>query len=206
MSGKGLGNDSLEAIKDWLNSRILSVYPVGSIYMSTANVSPATFIGGEWEALDDGRVLIGAGSAHPAGETGGEEEHTLSEGEMPSHSHNGSLSGSTKSAGSHSHSRGSMDITGKLPTEIQTTRNSTSSASGAFSSSALGKWGHNGTYSYSYDISFKASNNWTGTTSSAGSHSHSLEGVSVTTSSAGGSGAHNNMPPYLSVYMWKRIA
>ena len=136
MSGKGLGNDSLEAIKDWLNSRILSVYPVGSIYMSTANVSPATFIGGDWEALDDGRVLIGAGSAHPAGETGGEEEHTLSESEIPSHSHNGSLSGSTKSGGSHSHSRGSMDITGKLPTEIQTTKNSTSSASGAFSSSA----------------------------------------------------------------------
>lgn len=174
--------------------------------MSVNATSPATLFGGTWEALDEGRVLIGAGSSHPAGEEGGEETHKLTSSEMPSHGHDGSLSGSTKSGGSHSHSRGSMDITGKLPTEIQTTKNSTSSASGAFSSSALGKWGHNGTYSYSYDISFKASNNWTGTTSSAGSHSHSLEGVSVTTSSAGGSSAHNNMQPYLSVYMWKRIA
>ena len=184
----------------------INAYPIGSIYMSVNATSPATLFGGTWEALDEGRVLIGAGSSHPAGEEGGEETHKLTSSEMPSHGHDGSLSGSTKSGGSHSHSRGSMDITGKLPTEIQTTKNSTSSASGAFSSSALGKWGHNGTYSYSYDISFKASNNWTGTTSSAGSHSHSLEGVSVTTSSAGGSSAHNNMQPYLSVYMWKRIA
>lgn len=26
------------------------------------------------------------------------------------------------------------------------------------------------------------------------------------TSSVGGNGAHNNMPPYISVYMWKRVA
>ena len=27
-----------------------------------------------------------------------------------------------------------------------------------------------------------------------------------TTSSSGGNQAHNNMPPYLSVYMWKRVS
>lgn len=40
-----------------------------------------------------------------------------------------------------------------------------------------------------------------GYTNSAGSHTHS-----VTISSTGAGKAHNNMPPYLAVYMWKRVA
>ena len=31
-------------------------------------------------------------------------------------------------------------------------------------------------------------------------------GTSVTTSTSGGNTAHNNMPPYLAVYVWKRTA
>ena len=69
-----------------------NVYPVGSIYMSANATNPASLFGGTWAALDDGRVLIGAGAAYPAGSTGGEATHTLTTNEMPSHTHSGSTS------------------------------------------------------------------------------------------------------------------
>lgn len=46
------------------------LYPVGTIYQSTSSTDPGTFIGGTWQSLG-GRVLVGAGTAYPAGTTGG---------------------------------------------------------------------------------------------------------------------------------------
>jgi hypothetical protein len=71
------------------------IYPVGSIYMSTVNVDPATLFGGTWERLED-RFLLGAGSTYTAGDTGGSAtmahthstgNHTLTVSEIPSHTH-----------------------------------------------------------------------------------------------------------------------
>ena len=39
-----------------------SMYPIGSIYMSTASTNPSQLFGGTWEAFGQGRSLIGAGS------------------------------------------------------------------------------------------------------------------------------------------------
>jgi hypothetical protein len=46
------------------------VYPVGSIYMSVNNISPASFFGGVWEKIED-RFLLASGSSYLLGETGG---------------------------------------------------------------------------------------------------------------------------------------
>lgn len=60
------------------------VYPVGAYYSSSDPTSPAELFGGTWEKIH-GRFLFAADDAHPAGSTGGEEAHTLTVGEMPSH-------------------------------------------------------------------------------------------------------------------------
>ena len=95
-------------VSDLLNR----VYPVGSIYMSAVNVSPASFLGGTWQAIEQGRMLMAAGSSWQAGTTGGAAYHALTVQEMPSHDHSavetaagGHTHGaSTGSAGAHAHS------------------------------------------------------------------------------------------------------
>lgn len=117
------------------------IYPVGSIYMSVNNTTPATFFGGTWEQIQD-RFLLSAGDTYKNGETGGEATHTLTIAEMPPHNH-----------GCRTYSGSNIDKT---------------------------QW------------SIKSIEN-------------SFEGR-VFTDNAGGGQPHNNMPPYLVVYVWKRTA
>ena len=68
------------------------IYPIGSIYTNaTDSTNPATLFGfGTWEAFGAGRVLVGkasSGTFATAGATMGEETHTLTVAEMPSHNH-----------------------------------------------------------------------------------------------------------------------
>ena len=95
-----------------VNDLLNRVYPVGSIYMSAVNVSPASFLGGTWQAIEQGRMLMAAGSSWQAGTTGGAVYHTLTVQEMPAHDHSATETAagehthgaSTGSAGAHSHS------------------------------------------------------------------------------------------------------
>ena len=70
--------------------------PVGNIYQSTNATSPAERFGGTWEAMPAGRVLLAQGQSdwgtnYAAGSTGGEATHQLTVGEIPSHSHTGTV-------------------------------------------------------------------------------------------------------------------
>ena len=75
----------------------LDAHPVGSIYESTIAESPASLFGGTWEEMEAGLVLVSQGTAKSgtvftAGDTGGEEKHTLTTGELPAHTHAGTTS------------------------------------------------------------------------------------------------------------------
>lgn len=120
-----------------------NVYPVGSIYMSVNSTNPKNLFGGTWEQIQ-GRFLFGMNSSYPAGSTGGEITHKLTQGEMPKHNH------------------------------IIYAPN----AGGPDEGAALGF------------PEVGSSNTWWA--------------VACMTEQTGDNEAHNNMPPYLSVYIWKR--
>lgn len=58
------------------------IYSVGSIYISMSSISPIDIIGGTWAKIED-KFLYGTDNIS----TGGENTHTLTISEMPSHSH-----------------------------------------------------------------------------------------------------------------------
>lgn len=83
---------------DTLDTFLSTLYPVGSLYFNASNgTNPATLLGfGTWTAFGQGRVLLGVGTGtdsraesktFAAGATGGEYNHVLTTGEMPSHNH-----------------------------------------------------------------------------------------------------------------------
>lgn len=97
----------------WLTAQ--GAYPVGSIYLSVTDANPAALFGGTWERISQGRFLIGAGANvanttnywgeyhagkenFPAGEMGGEVEHTLTVDEIPAHTHSERLEWSNTKA------------------------------------------------------------------------------------------------------------
>lgn len=161
------------------NSLIDKIYPVGSIYMSVNNVSPEVFIGGSWEQIKD-KFLLSSGDIYEAGSEGGEATHKLTKNEIPLHNH--SIHLKTSQNGSHTHIETGAEIT------INSTQN-------AYSSKIQLN---------TMNTKSISDNKSTGIpTVEEGSHTHDIVGETDTT---GDSSEHNNMPPYLTVYMWKRTA
>jgi len=68
------------------------VYPVGSYYWSSNNISPEELFGGKWVQIK-GRFLFSADDKYNVGTEGGEESHVLTIGEMPQHSHQEKIDG-----------------------------------------------------------------------------------------------------------------
>ena len=72
----------------WETSMLIDlIYPIGSIYMTVADTNPFELLNiGTWEKIED-KFLLASSKNHINGETGGEENHVLTIGEMPKHSH-----------------------------------------------------------------------------------------------------------------------
>ena len=110
------GNLIVKSIQaETLNTDYLSildkVYPVGSIYISVNATNPSTIFGGTWTKFGQGRTLVGLDTNqtefNTLNKTGGSKTVTLTESQMPSHSH----TGTTSNNGSHTHqTKGYYDL------------------------------------------------------------------------------------------------
>lgn len=185
---------SKELFFELMKSTLLDFcYPIGHLWVSQNSTDPANIVGGTWEAVPEGTTIVAAGKKYKAGATGGEATHTILESEMPEHSHKVTI----KAAGNHSHTRGTMEISGTFPNGNE--RNNFTPTGAFYKTSETATTAWNGT-SRPNVIGFQASRNWTGATSVNGEHNHEL-----TLAKTGGNQAMNNMPPYKVWYMWQRI-
>lgn len=173
---------------DYLNKNSSSggnkFYP-GYIYISTDPTSPANLYGGTWEVYGSGRTLVGVDTSqtefNTVGKTGGDKTVTLTEAQMPSHYH----SGNTNTTGGHSHD---VALDGNDDYRVFYRLNWGANQTGCIITPVS-------TGGQSTAKAFQSRTLW------SGDHAHSFD-----TNSKGSGQAHNNLPPYITVYMWRKIS
>ncbi len=91
----------VKVVREMIDQTVLErIYPVGTIITRYDATDPSEVIGGEWERFAEGRMVLGVGgSFSQAGATGGNQSVTLTERQLPSHSH----TGTTNAGGEHTH-------------------------------------------------------------------------------------------------------
>jgi hypothetical protein len=180
----------------WTN--ILNViYPVGAIYLSTNNTSPATLFGGTWEQITD-KFILAAGSTYGAGTTGGSATINLSHSHTVN-SHNHSLPANT---GSHTLT------TSEIPSHAHDTITMAGQTLYTASSVTTYVGGHSAVRANYSDKSWERKMG-TNNTGGGGGHSHSIGGNTGDKSPGTNSqlsSTQSILPPYLAVYVWKRTA
>lgn len=212
-------------------AQIDNIYPVGSIYISVNSTNPRDLFGGTWEAVTGGRFLISQNSTYTAGSTGGSATmaHTHSQVAVTT-----GASSAANSGGPSNNTSGSTAISvAQMPQHnhavfIFNTNNQDYDAyrannSGGWTKATYG--GRLGTISWQSAAFKTAGANYSGIgtgdfmgntdiigsgsghTHTLSSHTHTIAHThSISATTTGAASNTNNMPPYLSVYMWKRIA
>lgn len=138
--------------------------------------------------------FIRGSDVQSAGQTGGSATQTLTAAQLPAHTHNITIN----AAGSHTHTRGTMNITGSFGIDDRVYGNA---ITGAFYSDGTRlNCGATGTEN-GFVMIFDASRSWAGSTSSSGSHTHTATCSSTGTASA----SVNTLPPFFQMAFFVKL-
>lgn len=157
----------------------LAAYPVGSLYWSSSPTDPSEIFGGTWKQIKDTFVLA-AGDTYKAGETGGSASITLTNDNLPSHSHSAFCS----TNGNHGHI-----------SKIYSSNNADFRMATEGIRVAGQQWLHAGD-----TTAGSTGGDYCGVTTQAGAHSHT-----VSIGATGNGKSHTNMPPYVAKYCFERV-
>ncbi|WP_323086627.1 phage baseplate protein, partial [Providencia alcalifaciens] len=197
---------SQKAVTDALQNAVNlnAIYPIGIVVWFAQNKNPNTlFPGTKWQYIGENKTIrLAAASGNNVLSTGGSDSVTLTEAQMPAHSH--AFSATTNSAGGHTHNRGTMEINGQFAA-VRRGGNQNNTLSGAFATRT--HWNAGTSYGGGDDAgglwTFQASKGWTGETSNNGAHTHSVSG---TTGNKGGGASVNITNAYIMLMGWYRTA
>lgn len=192
------------------------IYPVGSIYMSTSSTNPQTIFGGTWVAWGQGRVPVGVDASSTAFDTveksGGNSTQHYKHGHTVNR-HTYSV-GHTHTINSHTHTTANHTLTvNEMPSHMHPV---------IFANSANSILVNRGFGRPPLVNNIDATSNADATTNVGGNQPHNYGntgGTSLTTntSSISNTGAASPtvtmasvdlsvLQPYITCYMWKRIA
>lgn len=197
---------SQKAVTDALQNTVNlnAIYPIGIVVWFAQNKNPNTlFPGTKWQYIGENKTIrLAAASGNNVLSTGGSDSVTLTEAQMPAHSH--TFSATTNSTGGHTHNRGTMEINGQFAA-VRRGGNQNNTLSGAFATRT--HWNAGTSYGGGDDAgglwTFQASKGWTGDTSNNGAHTHTVSG---TTGNKGGGASVNITNAYIMLMGWYRTA
>ena len=187
------------------------MYPVGSVYMSVQNTSPSVLFGGTWNKIE-GKYILAADFSNKAGSTGGNEKVTLTQENLPVHTHTGAKHTHVIPAHAHTIAQHSHNAScGSAGTHSHYGYYRSDSKSGGSQQRQGSKATHNGLTEGKI-------------TQDAGSHTHPIDikaggptktqtdGECITKEAMGITGTAGDgmpftiKPPYIAVNMWIRTA
>lgn len=179
-------------------------WPIGSVFISVVSANPADLFGfGTWEAFGTGKVLVGLDSGQTefdtVEETGGAKTHTLSSAEMPAHTHTQNSHNHTQDA--HTHTQNSHNHTQDAHSHVQAVNSATTGGLSGYTPDTTTNT--SATSGYSTAATVATNQAATAVNQNATATNQAATAVNQNT---GGGGAHNNLQPYIVVYMWKRTA
>ena len=175
--------DDVYAPKGQSGITLNDVYPVGSIYMSVNNVNPSTLFGGSWTKIE-GKFLLSSGRLQIASSTWIEFNNGDTGGEWAHTLTTDEMPSHTHIQDAHNHTQNSHS-------------HRLNNSAIVYNGSASGQIPNGSAKKYTTN-----SGNNVGTDGATATN----QPQTATNQNTGGGQPHNNMPPYLAVNVWKRVA